>query len=318
MTDRSFERANDESRARLAALVDELTPARMTVDLGGGWTVATALGHMGFWDRWQAERLTRLLAGEWSADEESVVLAEDLANEALDPYWLGMDAGLAADLALAAATRIDGLIVSVPDSLVERIEATPGAYVLHRDRHRNDHLDQIARGLAAAEAARARRPAALDERAYLAANETSRSRLEALVAGLTPADLTRPVSPAEPAGWTVGQTLGHMAFWDRFLATRWRAAQAIGPGRAPAGMPPGLADLINGGLEPALAALSAGNGAGLLSEVISAARDVDGLIASLPPQAPIASVLAERPTLLDRSKHRAEHVGQIEDGLATG
>jgi L-alanine-DL-glutamate epimerase-like enolase superfamily enzyme len=51
MTDRSFERANDQSRERLARLIATLTPARLAVDLGGGWTVAAALAHAGFWDR---------------------------------------------------------------------------------------------------------------------------------------------------------------------------------------------------------------------------------------------------------------------------
>lgn len=52
MTDRGFQDANDQSRERLARLVATLTPARLAVDLGEGWTVASALAHMGFWDRW--------------------------------------------------------------------------------------------------------------------------------------------------------------------------------------------------------------------------------------------------------------------------
>jgi len=50
MTNRSFERANDESRDRLARLAATLTPTQLHVDLGEGWTVSSALAHMGFWD----------------------------------------------------------------------------------------------------------------------------------------------------------------------------------------------------------------------------------------------------------------------------
>ena len=86
MTDRSFQDANDQSRERLARLVATLTPAQLAVDLGEGWTVASALAQMGFWDRWQAERWTEMLAGRWSAEDDSVIAAEHLANESLHPY----------------------------------------------------------------------------------------------------------------------------------------------------------------------------------------------------------------------------------------
>jgi hypothetical protein len=86
MTDRSFERANAESRARLAGLAATLTMEHLATDLGENWTVASAFAHMGFWVRWQAERWTEMLAGTWSADEASVIAAEHLANPALHPY----------------------------------------------------------------------------------------------------------------------------------------------------------------------------------------------------------------------------------------
>ena len=127
MTDRTFERANDESRARLARLVERLRPAQLTIDLGGGWTVAAALAHTGFWDRWQAERWTEMLAGTWSAVDASVFASENLANAALDPYWSGIvPAGIPA-LALDAATKVDALIARAPDSMVEsqRVPAPP-------------------------------------------------------------------------------------------------------------------------------------------------------------------------------------------------
>ena len=153
MTDRSFEHANDLSRERLAGLILTLGPTRLAIGLGEGWTVASALAHTGFWDRWQAARWTEMLAGRWTADEEAVLAAEHLANEALHPYWAGIDARDIPSLALDAATTLDALIAGAPDEVVDALEGTPSAYLLHRHRHRGDHLDQIERGIAAAEAA---------------------------------------------------------------------------------------------------------------------------------------------------------------------
>lgn len=153
MTDRSFQQANEESRERLVRLVAILTPKQLSTDLGEGWTVASAIGHMGFWDRWQAERWTAMLAGTWSAESESVLSAEHLANDALHPYWAGVGASNFATLAVEAATRLDALIAGAPDALVDELEGTPIAFLVHRHRHRDEHLDHIERVLAAAEAA---------------------------------------------------------------------------------------------------------------------------------------------------------------------
>ena len=327
MTDRSFQRANDQSRERLARLGTALTPAQLAVDLGGGWTVASALAHAGFWDRWQAERWTEMLAGKWSAEDESVIAAEHLANLVLDPYWAGIGSDRVADLALEAATKLDALIASAPDATVNALEGTPSAYLLHRHRHRGEHLDQIERGLDAAEAesaqpgahAAAQPPNAAitasswADRSYLARNEASRARLGELLATLVSGDLSLAAGDSD---WTVGQVLGHLAFWDRFLAARWRAALAAGPGAQPIVVPDELADLLNDGLPPTWSAFAASAAEAAIVETIDAAEAIDRLIASLPEAASVAAILADRPALLDRSIHRAEHIETLEHALA--
>jgi len=149
MIDRSFERANDETRARLARMAATLTPAQLAADLGEGWTVTSSLAHVGFWDRWQAVRWEQMLAGSWSAIDDSVIAAEHLANEALHPYWGGIEGENLAALAVEAADTLDALIARAPDALVEQLAGGPSAYLLHRHRHRNDHLDHIERTLVA-------------------------------------------------------------------------------------------------------------------------------------------------------------------------
>ena len=308
MTDHSFQRHNDESREHLVRLVETLTPGQLEIDLGEGWTVASALGHMGFWDRWQAARWTEMLAGTWTAETGSILAAEELANEALHPYWAGVSDAMIPGLAIEAATNLDALIARAPDALVDQLEGTSVAFLLHRHNHRNDHLDQIERALAV------RRPSAAPaDRSFVGRNEASLAALRELVGGLSAADLQRPTGDG---GWTVGQILGHMGFWDRFLAARWRAALAGGLGGQPGYLPHELADLINDALPPTWEAFSSGAGDGVVADTLAAAEEVNLIISGLPETTPIDAILAERPALLDRSIHRREHTGQIQKLLA--
>jgi uncharacterized damage-inducible protein DinB len=466
LTDRTFVRANDDSRNRLARLVETLTPSQLSIDLGEGWTVGSALGHMGFWDRWQAERWTAMLAGTWTAETESVLAAEHLANDALHPYWAGVSANEVPGFAVAAATKLDALIAGAPDEIVDRLEGTSIAFLLHRHNHRDEHLDHIERSIAAAgepvdqsfiekNAASRRRLASLVERlrepdmtliteeggwtiaqvlghiafwdrsmetrwrvaerdsgdgapidpqgipgeltdaidipladlfgkwssaigpeigreavaasesldglvahladrlppsvaagrsslinrwmhrdahleqveralaatrpdaapvdrSYLARNEASLARLRGVLAGLSAADLARSAGQGE---WSVGQVIGHLTFWDRFLAARWRAALAGGAGEQPSYLPHELADLLNDGLPPTWKAFGATAAEAVIAEAIAAAEEVDGIIAALPESTPVVAILNERPALLDRSIHRIAHLDQIQLGL---
>jgi len=65
-----------------------------------------------------------------------------------------------------------------------------------------------------------------------------------------------------------------------------------------------------------LAELAGGSGAGPIEEAVAAAEAVDALIASLPVETPIGRLLADRPSCLDRSIHRAAHLDAIEYGLS--
>jgi uncharacterized damage-inducible protein DinB len=307
----SFQRANDESRERLARLVAALTPDQLEADLGEGWTVASALAHMGFWDRWQAERWAEMLAGRWSAEDESVLAAEHLANEALHPYWAAIDADEIPALALEAATRLDALIARAPDATVDAIEGTPVAYLLHRHRHRGEHIDHIERVLAAAAVASSAAGVQVD-RSFVDRNAASLARLSNVLGQLALGDLARPVGDGS---WSVGQVLGHMAFWDRFLASRWRAALAAGPAARPAPVPHELADMLNDGLPATWARFASEAGRATMDEVLIAAEEVDRIIAGLPAESPIASILEERPALVDRSIHRTEHLDALEAAI---
>jgi len=310
MTDRSFERANDESRRRLARLVESLTSVQLAVDLGEGWTVASALGHMGFWDRWQATRWMRMLAGTWTAESESILAAEHLANDALHPYWAGASAEDIPGLAVEAAAAVDALIASAPDALVDSLEGTSIGFLVHRHRHRNDHLDHIERSIAASA------PAALD-RDFVERNAASRRRLASLVERLRESDMAL---TTEEGGWTVAQALAHIAFWDRSTAARWRLAQAAsadGKPLDPFGIPNELLDGINPPLVEMVDAWSGQLGLAIGREALNAAAAVDAMIESLAGGLP-DSFTVEKPNFVARWSHREAHIEQIERALLAG
>jgi uncharacterized damage-inducible protein DinB len=322
--DRSFQRQNDESRERLARLAATLTPTQLSIDIGKGWTVASAVGHMGFWDRWQEDRWEDMLAGRWTADSESVLAAEHLANEALHPYWAGTTSTDVCALAVEAATRLDALVASAPDALVGSLEGTPISFLLHRHRHRNEHLDHIERSIAAA-ADRAA-AAAADGQSFAERNAASRRRLAAVVERLRAEDMALPTEPTEEGSWSVAQVLGHMAFWDRSLEVRWRMARDASVAAAadeaaaeaariePTYLPGGINEAVNRPLATLIGAWTEKLGLAAGAEAVAAAESLDPLIEELADRLP-AGTAAVLPRVLDRSIHRLSHLDQIERAL---
>jgi DinB superfamily/Mycothiol maleylpyruvate isomerase N-terminal domain len=310
MTDRSFQRANDESRERLANLISTLTPTQLAIDLGEGWTVASALAHTGFWDRWQAARWAEMLAGLWTADDASIIAAEHLANDALHPYWSGIDAIDVPALALEAATTLDTLIASAPDALIDAALASPSAYLVNRFRHRGEHIDHIERSLAAAAPA----PVGRD---FVERNAASRKSLASLVERLRESDMAL---ITEEGGWTVAQALAHVTFWDRSTASRWRAAQvaaAEGKPLDPFGIPYDLLEGINPPLVEMVGAWAGQLGGAIGREALAAAEEIDAIIESLADSLP-DSLVTEKPNAVARWPHREAHIEQIERALAEG
>ena len=317
--DRSFQRQNDESRERLAHLAATLTPTQLSIDMGEGWTVASAVGHMGFWDRWQADRWEDMLAGRWTADSDSVLAAEHLANDALHPYWARTTSTDVCALAVEAATRLDALVASAPDALVESLEGTPISFLLHRHRHRNDHLDHIERSIAAA-ADRAAAAAVVDGQSCAERNAASRRRLAAVVERLRAEDMALPTEPTEEGSWNVAQVLGHMAFWDRSLEVRWQMAREAASDAdllEPTYLPGGITEAVNRPLATLVGAWTEKLGLASGAEAVAAAESLDPLIEELADRLP-AGTAAVLPRVLDRSIHRESHLDQIERALTAG
>ena len=134
---------NVEATARLRALVDGLSAGDLRRSLGGGWTVAMALGHLAFWDGRQAAELRWIVAGGALEPEGD----SDATNEALGPLLRALVPEECGEIALVAAADVDAVAADLPDSLVARLLAGEEAYLMRRWAHREEHIEQVMRAL---------------------------------------------------------------------------------------------------------------------------------------------------------------------------
>jgi hypothetical protein len=142
------------------------------------------------------------------------------------------------------------------------------------------------------------------ERSFVERNAASRARLRVLVERLTPADLEREMD----GGWSVAALLAHVAFWDRFVAVRWRAALDTGA-LMPMSFVDEAVDLVYEAALPSWRALEPDRAWEL---AMDASAEVDEVVAGLPNDSVVAIARQGRPRLLDRSLHRGEHIDAIE------
>jgi hypothetical protein len=146
--DRSHEPDNRTQRERLRALVARLSDADLGRSLDGGWTVASVLGHLAFWDqralllidRWQTEGAAAVPP---ALDRASV----DWINDSAKPLLLAVPPRRAAELALAIAEAVDRKIEALADEFVAKNVAAGRPLNLLRAEHRREHLDEIERAV---------------------------------------------------------------------------------------------------------------------------------------------------------------------------
>jgi uncharacterized damage-inducible protein DinB len=135
--------------------------------------------------------------------------------------------------------------------------------------------------------------------AYIGRNQDAARRLAELVARLSTSDLLTALS----GGWTVKAALAHLAFWDRYAAAlleRWAAE-----GFRPVASSP---DHVNAAALPGWLELPEEY---VRREVVAAAEAVDQRVAAVTPALAQAIADGGRARMLDRSRHRQEHIDQI-------
>lgn len=144
--DRQFDLDNAAGLARLRAVVTGLGADDLATPMPAGWTPASVLCHMAFFDR-RAAAIVRRAAEEGARPSG---MDPDLVNEAMRPFLLAVPPDKAVSLALASAEEAASTVAAATDDLLASIEAVDDSFWKGRSRHWHKHLDDIERAVAAA------------------------------------------------------------------------------------------------------------------------------------------------------------------------
>lgn len=145
--DRSYVDANRAALDRLKGFVEKASDADLEHPMEAGWTVASVLAHMAFWDQ-------RVVAcvDAWRPDGSGPVPtyyddAVDWINDAAKPLISALAPRVAARVTVEAAEAADRAVAGLSDELSARNESL--GWLVNPDRadHRLEHLDEIERTL---------------------------------------------------------------------------------------------------------------------------------------------------------------------------
>jgi hypothetical protein len=139
----SYTSENDRERQRLAKLVWSMTEADLQRPISNGWTIATKLAHLAYWDFYA---LARLKKSEQAAFG-SIPVPVDEINEAVRAVSVAIPLKAAAQLAIEAAEAVDAYVEKLTPERAKAIEASGGERLLNRSLHRRGHLDEIEKAL---------------------------------------------------------------------------------------------------------------------------------------------------------------------------
>jgi len=136
--------ANEIERNRLVALVSRITDEQLSRLVGdSGWTVASLLAHLAFWDQ-----RALLLLQKWQRQGIGPsVLDIDIINDTVRFFLVALPVQTAARMCLEAADAIDAQIESVSADMLAKVETHGTTVRLDRAIHRQHHLAQIERAL---------------------------------------------------------------------------------------------------------------------------------------------------------------------------
>ena len=141
----TYSRQNAAERQRLTKLTAELTEEDLNRPMPNGWSVATKLAHLAFWDL-----CFLALIEEWErADFDYSRSKFDAINHAVLALSRLIPPTAVVGLVRDAADAIDRKLETVSPQLVAAIETAGCVHILHRAQHRREHLDQIEKVLGA-------------------------------------------------------------------------------------------------------------------------------------------------------------------------
>jgi hypothetical protein len=141
--DRPFVAENRKERQRLNRLAAHLTEDELNITMWDGWTVASALVHLAFWDRYALALIQKWKQAGVSPNS----IDDNVTNNALLSLCPAIPARVAMKLAVEAAEEVDLELENAPNEFIEAIAELGDRFRLYRCDHRRLHLDQIERFL---------------------------------------------------------------------------------------------------------------------------------------------------------------------------
>ena len=143
MADRAYVAENEIERKRLASLVARLSDQDLARPMPGGWTVASVLGHVAFWD----QRVIALVE-EWrkagvGTPPKTLEGNVDWINDATKPLLLAVAPRRAAELTLSIAESTDRMLAELPEEFLAANGRAGSPVNVHRAEHRREHIDEI-------------------------------------------------------------------------------------------------------------------------------------------------------------------------------
>jgi len=142
-----YSRENEIARLELSQFIASLQDSDFDREIGGGWTVATVLCHLAFWD----QRVLYLLKEWQSSPFEGFRLpaqAVNSINEAARIIFRAVPGRLAAQMAMESASAVDAEVDRLSEALIGQINGAGFERALRRSLHRNEHLRKLKKALA--------------------------------------------------------------------------------------------------------------------------------------------------------------------------
>ena len=136
--DRSFVQLNRASTERIRGLVKRLSEKDLQHPMPDGWTVASALVHIAFWDR-------RVLYALDMTEREGKLVTpqiETFVNDIALPLFAAIPPSAAARLAVDTAQSLDKRLEGFSQDRIEELYNFNKRWVL-RALHRGEHLDDV-------------------------------------------------------------------------------------------------------------------------------------------------------------------------------
>ena len=139
----AFIESNQRQLARLELLAAGINDEDLIHPMAAGWTVASVLAHLAFWDHRAC-----LLIEKWKKEGiGDSPLDTDLVNEVTRYFFLSLPPREALRMAVENARAIDQTLADLDPDLLAAIITKGRAVQIDRGRHRGSHLDEIEQAL---------------------------------------------------------------------------------------------------------------------------------------------------------------------------